>query len=220
MTASELINIFLRLEMGGKSDTSDFLFDDGKGGAPFEITGVHIDEDGDICLESDARATKQLNARELAEAIQQFDGDRTVYFVSIDRDGTPVLYNIKDGGTKDRLDPALRMVPAAELARSLRAISIANRQEPADAALLHFESGTINFTINSIYTDPHGCLCLESNEIMELDDYPLSMIIDELQAAAEETPVYFYDDESRDYYGIYYDEWRIDEKGDVWIKVR
>lgn len=219
MTASELINIFLRLEMADKGETSDFLFDDGKGGAPFGITGVHIDEDGDLCLESDVRAAKQLNARELAEAVQQFDGDRTVYFLSIDEDGAPVLYNIKDGGTKERLDPALFMVPAGELAQSLRAISIANGQL-ADAALLHFESGTINFTINSIYTDPHGCLCLESNEIMELDDYPLSMIISELEEVDPRTEVYFFDDESRDYYGIYKDEWRIDDKGDVWIKVR
>ena len=197
MTASELINIFLRLDMADKSENSDFLFDDGKGGAPFEITGVHIDEDGDICLESDARTGSYLNARELAEMIQQFDGDKTIYFVSIDKNGTPMLYNIKDGGTKERQDAALRMVKAGDLLQALS--STQQQSHPESEALLHFESGTINFTINSIYTDSFGALCLESNEIMELDDYPLSMIIDELEAVSPQTDVYFFDDESREY---------------------
>ena len=46
--------------------------------------------------------------------------------------------------------------------------------------ILHFESGTINFTVNSIYEDGEGCICLESNEIMELDDYPVGQLLEDL----------------------------------------
>ena len=90
----------------------------------------------------------------------------------------------------------------------------------AEASEFLFESGTINFTVNSIYEDAQGCVCLESNEIMELDDYPVGMIVEELSHCSKETGIYFYDDDSKEYYGIYPDEIRTDEKGDVWIKVR
>ena len=55
---------------------------------------------------------------------------------------------------------------------------------------------------------------------MELDDYPVGMIVEDLSHCSIETGIYFYDDDSKEYYGIYPDEIRTDEKGDVWIKVR
>ncbi|MCI5718802.1 MAG: hypothetical protein MR294_00075, partial [Bacteroidales bacterium] len=153
-----------------------------------------------------------LSAAELAEAVSVYDGNKTIYFVHIDREGESTLFNIKDGGTKDRDSDDLRIIPAKRLVEALSTFSI-------DAILL-FESGTINFTVNSIYEDGHGCICLESNEIMELDDYPVGLLIEELSHWPEGIGVYFYDDDSREYYGIYPDEIRTDEKGDVWIKVR
>ena len=90
----------------------------------------------------------------------------------------------------------------------------------AEASEFLFESGTINFTVNSIYEDAQGCVCLESNEIMELDDYPVGMIVEELSHCSKETGIYFYDDDSKEYYGIYPDEIRTDGNGDLWIKVR
>lgn len=211
MTASELINIFLRLEMAAKDETSEIAFDSGKDGAsPFSITGVHLDEDGDICLESDESTDRIMSPREIADAVGSFDGNRTIYFVSIDRNGESVLYNIKDGGTKDRDDRNLRLIPVSELLEALAGA--------AAEAVLHFESGTINFTINSIYIDEQECICLESNEIEELDDYPAAMIAEEI--SGKDCKVYFYDDEAGEYYGIYTDERRTDDKGDIWIKVR
>ena len=55
---------------------------------------------------------------------------------------------------------------------------------------------------------------------MELDDSPVGLLIEELSQWPEGTGVYFYDDDSREYYGIYPDEIRADDKGDIWIKVR
>ena len=213
MTTGDLINIFLRLEMAGKDTTSDLAFDTGVDGqSPFAITGVRLDEDGDVCLESDERSGTVMSPKEIADAVLQYGSTRTVYFVSIDRDGESELFNIKDGGTKDRQSSGLQMVAVSELMDSLKGC-------PQDS-ILHFESGTINFTVNSVYTDECGCLCLESNEIMELDDYPVSMLMEELSEADLHTGVYFYDDDSREYYGIYPQELRTDDKGDVWINVR
>ena len=213
MTVEELTNIFLRLDMAGKAEDSDFLFGSSEDGVdPFSITGVFLDEDGDVRLESDERKEYGLSATELAEAVSVYDGNKTIYFVHIDREGESTLFNIKDGGTKDRDSDDLRIISAKRLVEALSTFSI--------DAILHFESGTINFTVNSIYEDGHGCICLESNEIMELDDYPVGLLIEELSHWPEGIGVYFYDDDSREYYGIYPDEIRTDEKGDVWIKVR
>ena len=66
----------------------------------------------------------------------------------------------------------------------------------------------------------YRCICLESNEIMELDDYPVGLLLEDLSHCPKGTGIYFYDDDSQEYYGIYPDEIRTDEKGDVWIKVR
>lgn len=213
MTVGELVNIFLRLAMADKADDSEFLFGSGEEGVdPFPITGVSLDEDGDVCLESDSCAVQGLSARELADAVRDFEPGRTIYFVRVDGNRERLLFNIKDGGTKDRDSEDLRIIPAERLRGAL---------EGHDAdAVLHFESGTINFTVNSVYEDSRGCICLESNEIMELADYPAGLLLEELSAVPDETGVYFYDDDSKEYYGIYVDEARTDDKGDVWIKVR
>ena len=213
MTVEELTNIFLRLDMAGKAEDSEFLFGSSEDGVdPFSITGVFLDEDGDVCLESDDRKEEGLSATELAEAVSIYDGNKTIYFVHIDREGESTLFNIKDGGTKDRNSESLRIITASRLTE------VIGRYAPE--AILHFESGTINFTVNSVYEDAQGCICLESNEIMELDDYPVGLLEEDLSHCSKETVVYFYDDESKEYYGIYPDEIRTDEEGDVWIKVR
>lgn len=213
MTVRDIVNIFLRLEMAQKDDSSDLMFDSGaEGQSPFAITGVRLDEDGDVCLESDVRVKTTLSPKEIADAVSQYDGAKTVYFLSIDKNGDPELYNIKDGGTKDRFDENLGIISCDSLIDAL------SQFDPE--SILHFESGTINFTINSIYKDACGCLCLESNEIMELDNYPVSMILEDLKEQDKDTGVYFYDDDSKEFYGIYADEYRIDDKGEVWINVR
>ena len=213
MTVEELTNIFLRLDMAGKAEDSEFLFGSSEDGVdPFPITGVFLDDDGDVCLESDERKEYGLSATELAEAVSVYDGNKTIYFVHIDREGESTLFNIKDGGTKDRNSESLRIIPAKRLVEAMSTFSI--------DAILHFESGTLNFTVNSIYEDAQGCVCLESNEIMELDDYPVGLLVEEISHWTEGTRIYFYDDDSKEYYGIYPDEIRTDEKGDVWIKVR
>lgn len=213
MTVGSLMNMFLRLEMAAKENDSEFLFDTGKEGeSPFQITGVSLDEDGDVCLRNDSRAASVLSATELASELKRFDQDKTVYFLSIDSDGQSTLYNIKDGGTHDRMSPELRMVSASELAGLLGTFS--------PEGVPHFESGTINFTVNSIYADEFGCLCLESNEIEELDDYTVELILEELSTIPDDTPVYLYDDEAKEYYGIYPDEFKTDPDGDPWINVR
>ena len=213
MTVEELTNIFLRLDMAGKAEGSEFLFGSSEDGVdPFPITGVYLDEDGDVCLEYDCKIGLGLSAKELSEAVREFDGNKTIYFVSVDESGERTLFNIKDGGTKDRDSDDLRIIQAKRLVDAVSTFSI--------DAILHFESGTINFTVNSIYEDAQGCVCLESNEIMELDDYPVGLLIEELSHWPEGTGVYFYDDDSKEYYGIYPDEIRADDKGDIWIKVR
>ena len=213
MTVEELTDIFLRLEMADKAKDSEFLFGSSEEGVdPFPITGVILDDEGDVCLESDDRIEEGLSAAELAEAVSVYDGNKTIYFVHIDWEGERTLFNIKDGGTKDRNSESLRIITTGRL------IDILGKYAPE--AILHFESGTINFTINSIYEDDHGCICLESNEIMELDDYPVGLLVEEISHWTEGTGIYFYDDDSKEYYGIYPDEIRTDEKGDVWIKVR
>lgn len=214
MLVDDLVNIFLRLEMAAKGDSSEFVFDAGiDGQSPFVITGVHLDAEGDVCLESDViKLDQALSASELAHELEQFDGGKIVYFVTIDANGEEDLYDIKDGGTKDRWSPDLRLIPISDL-------QAAFEQFPQDT-VPYFESGTINFTINSIYTDSHGCLVLESNEIEELDNYTVGLILDEFQHFDPSTQVYLYEDESREFYGIHPDELRTDSSGNPWIKVR
>lgn len=197
--------------MAQKCETSEIVFDAGKDAeSPFGITGIHMAEDGDICLEEDERISQTMTISEMAEAVENFDPGKDIYFVSIDGKGEKLLYNIKDGGSPDRHYP--RMVQAAYLKEILTRYDAEK--------VFHLESGTINFTINAIYTDDEGCLCLESNEIEELADYTIGLIIEELSQCADDTPVYFYDDEAREYYGIYSDEARTDKIGDLWIKAR
>lgn len=214
MLVNDLQNIFLRLEMASKGEDSEFVFDAGVDGQnPFVITGVHLDADGDVCLECDVRKLDNaLSAKELAHELEQFDGGKIVYFVTIDASGEEDLYNIKDGGTKDRQSPDLRLIAISELQTALE-------QFPFDK-VPYFESGTINFTINSIYMDPQGCLVLESNEIEELDNYTVSLILDEFKHLDPSTQVYLYEDESKEFYGIHPDELRADSDGNPWIKVR
>lgn len=213
MTVGDLINMFLRLEMAEKEKDSEFAFDTGREGeSPFAITGVTVDEEGDICLLNDARCSQSLSAEELAMELRQFDNAKTVYFISTDKSGGSILYDIKDGGTRDRMSPEIRMVSSRDLAERLKGF-------PADS-VPYFESGTINFTVNSVYEDEEGCLCLESNEIEELDNYTVGLLLDELSSVVDTTPVYLYDDESKEYYGIYLDEYKTDQDGNPWINVR
>ena len=171
-----------------------------------------LGDEGDVCLESYDRMEEGLSAAELAEAVSVYDGNKTIYFVHIDRKGENTLFNIKDGGTKDRYSEDLRIIQAGRLIDALG--------EYSPESILHFESGTINFTVNSIYEDGEGCVCLESNELMELDDYPVGLLLEDLSHCSKGTGIYFFDDDSEEYYGIYPDEIRTDEKGEVWIKVR
>ena len=144
MTVEELTNIFLRLEMADKAKDSEFLFGSSEEGVdPFPITGVILDDEGDVCLESDDRMEEGLSAAELAEAVSVYDGNKTIYFVHIDREGESTLFNIKDGGTIDRYSEDLRIIQAGRLIEALG--------EYSPESILHFESGTINFTVNSIY---------------------------------------------------------------------
>ena len=79
MTVEELTNIFLRLDMAGKAEDSEFLFGSSEDGVePFPITGVILDDDGDVCLEYDCKIGLGLSAKELSEAIQEFDGNKTI----------------------------------------------------------------------------------------------------------------------------------------------
>ena len=97
MTVEELTNIFLRLDMAGKAEDSEFLFGSSEDGVdPFSITGVFLDEDGDVCLGSDERKEYGLSATELAEAVSVYDGNKTIYFVHIDSEGESTLFNIVD----------------------------------------------------------------------------------------------------------------------------
>ena len=205
--------MFLRLEMAEKEKDSEFAFDTGREGeSPFAITGVTVDEEGDICLLNDARCSQSLSAEELAMELRQFDNAKTVYFISTDKSGGSILYDIKDGGTRDRMSPEIRMVSSRDLAERLKDFN--------PDSIPYFESGTINYTVNSVYEDEQGCLCLESNEIEELDNYTVGLLLDELSSVVDTTPVYLYDDESKEYYGIYLDEYKTDQDGNPWINVR
>jgi len=74
MTASDLINIFLRLEMGGKASESELAFDSGADGqTPFSITGIHLDEDGDLQI---------IRSNELLMCLGQYSPDVVLHFES------------------------------------------------------------------------------------------------------------------------------------------
>lgn len=222
MIIQDLLDIILRLRMAGKEGESDILFDSGDPeAAPLRINGVYLDEDGDLCLESDERKGEGLSISDIADVISMYDRNTVVYFLSVSRKGEKILFNIKDGGTRDLCDPELRKIPVSMLHEALSAFDGNVR--------LHFESGSINFTINSVYLDGDGNVCLESNEVMELDDYIIGDLLDELSPLSSVSydhgtlraaRVYFYDDDSGEYYGIYPDEVRTDADGEVWIKVR
>lgn len=203
--------MYLRLQMAGKEGESDIVFATGADEtSPLEITGVHLDEDGDVCLECDERLDTKLSPEQIADAVSGFDPDKDLYFLYTDKKGETVLYNIKDGGTIDRDE--VSVISAETFAQALEKF-------PSDD-MLHFETGTVNYTINSVYLDDMGDLCLESNEIMELDDYPVGMIIEELRDLDPNAGVYFYDDESMEYYGILPEEYRIGKDGGPWFKIR
>ena len=62
MTVEELTNIFLRLEMADKAKDSEFLFGSSEEGVdPFPITGVILDDEGDVCLEALSMTTIHRN---------------------------------------------------------------------------------------------------------------------------------------------------------------
>lgn len=213
MTVGDLYNMFLRLVMATKENESEFRFDTGEEDSePLGITAVDLDEDGDVCLECDSRCPVCMGALELAGELRKYEDSKTVYFVYIDKDGVRDLYNIKDGGTRDRQNPELQMITVSGLTELLRTYG--------PDSVPYFESGTINFTINSVYVDELGCLCLESNEIEELDNYTAGLLVEELSQAGADTKVYLYDDDSKEYYGIYVDEHRTDPDGNPWINVR
>lgn len=213
MTVGDLENMFLRLAMASKENDSEFRFDTGvEGEEPLGITAVGVDDDGDVCLECDSRCPSCLSAADLAGQPERFESDKVVYFIYIDSDGSRILYNIKDGGTRDRFSPELKMLPVSELLALLRRF--------APDSVPYFESGTINFTVNSVYMDEYGCMCLESNEIDELSNYTSGILADELSQIDADTGVYLYDDDSKDYYGICADRCRVDADGDPWINVR
>ena len=44
-----------------------------------------LDDEGDVCQESDDRMEEGLSAAELAEAVSVYDGNKTIYFVHIVR---------------------------------------------------------------------------------------------------------------------------------------
>ena len=213
MTVGDLYNMFLRLVMASKENESEFRFDTGVEGAePLGITAVDLDEDGDVCLECDSRCPVCMGALELASELRKYEDSKTVYFVYIDSDGSREVYNIKDGGTRDRFSPELKMLPVSELLALLRRF--------APDSVPYFESGTSNFTVNSVYMDEYGCMCLESNEIDELSNYTSGILADELSQIDADAGVYLYDDDSKDYYGICADRCRVDADGDPWINVR
>ncbi len=213
MTVSDLNNMFLHLVMASKENDSEFRFDTGEEGAePLGITSVGLDEDGDVCLECDCRCPSCMSATELAGEIRKHDGAKTVYFVYADSDGSRTIYNIKDGGTRDRFSPELKMASADELRELLEGFS--------PDSIPYFESGTVNFTVNSVYFDDHGCLCLESNEIEELANYTSGILAEELTQVSANTRVYLYDDDSKEYYGIYVNEHKTDPDGNPWINMR
>ena len=65
MTVEELTNIFLRLEMADKAKDSEFLFGSSEEGVdPFPITGVILDDEGDVCLEALSMTTIYRNTTE------------------------------------------------------------------------------------------------------------------------------------------------------------
>ena len=65
MTVEELTNIFLRLEMADKAKDSEFLFGSSEEGVdPFPITGVILDDEGDVCLDAPSMTMTRRNTTE------------------------------------------------------------------------------------------------------------------------------------------------------------
>lgn len=212
MIIQDLLDIILRLRMADKERSSDILFDCGAADGIFRINSVYLDEDGDLCLESTMDPDKGVTISEIAETIAQYDRGTTVYFLLVGPDGEKTIFNIKDGGTPDKDSPELKLIRVGRFREAIQGL--------APGSCLHLESGSINFTVNSVYFDDDGLVCLESNEIMELDDYLIGDLLEELAPLEDTQRIYFYDDDSQEYYGIYPDELRLDAQGDVWIKIR
>ena len=65
MTVEELTNIFLRLDMAGKAEDCDFIFGRSEDGEdPFPITGVVLDDEGDVCLDALSMTMTRRNTTE------------------------------------------------------------------------------------------------------------------------------------------------------------
>ena len=65
MTVEELTNIFLRLELADKAKDSESLFRSSEEGVdPFPITGVILDDEGDVCLDALSMTMTRRNTTE------------------------------------------------------------------------------------------------------------------------------------------------------------
>ena len=81
------------------------------------------------------------------------------------------------------------------------------------------EEGVDPFPITGVILDDEGDVRLESDGRME-EGLSAAELAEAVSVYDGNKAIYFYDDDSEEYYGIYPDEIRTDEKGDVWIKVR
>lgn len=208
MTAGDIINQCLRMALADKDSDLEYAFQVGE--RVCGIVRVYLDEYGDLMLEADDSEREYLSVKELRCELEKYDASQDVFFSVLNAEGKGELYYIKEGGSREVSEDVL--VDCCELKSVLESNITAN--------ILRLRCGTINFTINSIYMDDDGHLCLESNEYEELDDYTVPMIVEELSSTGDDSQVYFYDQEAEDYYCILLGEATMDEKGDLWLDIQ
>lgn len=173
------------------------------------ITRVFLDEYGDLMLEADDTQREYLSVRDVRCELEKYDPNQDVFFSVLNAEGIGELHYIKEGGTNEITVDVL--INCGELLSVLQA--------NINAKILRLQCGTINFTINSIYLDDYGHICLESNEYEELDDYSVAMIAEALADEGTDFNVYFLDSEAGDYYLINLSTARVDDKGDMWLDI-
>ena len=71
-----------------------FNIDDEDG--PYTVNQIYLDDDGDVCLESNEEGEDEYDVDQIVTEVSAFDEDTYVYFKVVDEDGNEECYDISD----------------------------------------------------------------------------------------------------------------------------
>ena len=100
MTADELTDLMLEITKArmdnGTISNGSIVFDYDDEDGPYSVNRIYLDDDGDVCLESNEEDEDEYDVDQIGTEVSAFDEDAYVYFKIVDEDGDEVCYEISD----------------------------------------------------------------------------------------------------------------------------